>query len=155
MLREARGDAVIRVAEEVLAAHRDGRGVVALETTLVAHGFPPGEGVEVGLAAERAVREAGSVPATVGVLDGEAVIGLTEVELARFDASARKVGPRDVAAAAVQGAVGATTEWSPKRFRLWVAWWNERALRAYRRAGFREVESTETTSRFIEMERPA
>ena len=49
----------------------------------------------------------------------------------------------------------ATKEWSPKRFRLWVAWWNERALRAYRRAGFREIESTETTSRFIEMERPA
>ncbi len=49
----------------------------------------------------------------------------------------------------------ATAEWSPKRFRLWVAWWNERALRAYRRAGFREVESNEAKSRFIEMERPA
>jgi pseudouridine-5'-phosphate glycosidase len=49
------------------------------------------------------------VPATIGVLDGEIVVGLTEAELARFDASARKVGPRDLAAAAVQGAVGATT----------------------------------------------
>jgi ribosomal-protein-alanine N-acetyltransferase len=49
----------------------------------------------------------------------------------------------------------ATEEWSPKRFRLWVAWWNERALRAYRRAGVREIESTEAQSRFIEMERPA
>ena len=100
---------MIRIAEEVLAAQREGRGVVALETTLVAHGFPPGEGVAVGLAAERAVREGGSVPATIGVLDGDVVVGLTEAELARFDSSARKVGPRDVAAAAVQRAVGATT----------------------------------------------
>ena len=96
---------MIRIADEVRAAS----AIVALETTLVAHGFPAGEGVEVGLAAERAVREGGSVPATVGVLDGEIVVGLTEAELARFDASARKVGPRDLAAAAVQGAVGATT----------------------------------------------
>jgi pseudouridine-5'-phosphate glycosidase len=100
---------VIRVAEEVRSALESGVGVVALETTLVAHGFPPGEGVEVGLASERAVRAGGSVPATVGVLDGEIVLGLTEDELARFDSAARKVGPRDLAAAAVQGAVGATT----------------------------------------------
>jgi pseudouridine-5'-phosphate glycosidase len=96
---------VIRVSAEV----RRASAVVALETTLIAHGFPAGEGVEVGLAAERAVRDGGAVPATIGVLDGEIVVGLTEAELARFDASARKVGPRDLAAAAVQGAVGATT----------------------------------------------
>jgi pseudouridylate synthase len=100
---------VIRVAEEVAEALRAGRGVVALETTLVAHGFPPGEGIEVGLASERAVRGGGSVPATVGVLDGEVVVGLTENELTRFDATARKAGPRDLAVAAVQGAVAATT----------------------------------------------
>ena len=100
---------MIRVADEVRAAQLDGGAVVALETTLIAHGFPPGEGVEVGLASERAVRAAGAVPATVGVLDGEVVVGLAEAELARFDHSARKVGPRDVAAAAVQGVIGATT----------------------------------------------
>jgi pseudouridine-5'-phosphate glycosidase len=96
---------VIRIAEEV----RESRAVVALETTLVAHGFPPGEGVEVGLESERQVRAAGAVPATIGVLDGQIVVGLTEGELARFDASARKVGPRDLAVCAVQHAVGATT----------------------------------------------
>jgi pseudouridylate synthase len=100
---------VIRVSDEVQAALNDGRGVIALETTLVAHGFPPGEGVEVGLASERAVRDGGSVPATIGVLDGEIRVGLTEDELGRFDVSARKLGPRDVAVAVVQGAVGATT----------------------------------------------
>jgi pseudouridine-5'-phosphate glycosidase len=97
---------VIRVAEEV---RRAGDAVVALETTLVAHGFPPGEGVEVGLESERQVRAAGAVPATIGVLDGEVVVGLTEDELQRFDASARKLGPRDLAAAVAQRAVGATT----------------------------------------------
>ncbi|MCA1656430.1 MAG: pseudouridine-5'-phosphate glycosidase, partial [Actinobacteria bacterium] len=96
---------MIRVADEV----REARAVVALETTLVAHGFPPGDGLEVGGESERAVREGGAVPATVGVLDGEIVVGLTAPELERFDSSARKIGPRDLAAAAVQRAVGATT----------------------------------------------
>jgi pseudouridine-5'-phosphate glycosidase len=100
---------VIRVGEHVREAQRDGLGIVALETTLVAHGFPPGDGIEVGLESERAVRAAGAAAATIGVLDGEVVVGLTAAELARFDASARKLGPRDLAAAAVQGAVGATT----------------------------------------------
>jgi pseudouridylate synthase len=100
---------VIRVADEVREALDSGRAVVALETTLVAHGFPPGEGVDAGLESERQVRAAGAVPATVGVLDGEIRIGLTAAELTRFGPDARKAGPRDLAAAAVQGAVGATT----------------------------------------------
>ena len=100
---------MIRVAPDVAEALREGRGVVALETTLVAHGFPPGEGVEVAHASESAVRESGSVPAAVGVLDGEVVVGLTEDELARFDSSARKLGPRDLAVSVEQHAVGATT----------------------------------------------
>lgn len=98
----------MRISDEVRdAIARD--AAVALETTLVAHGFPPGEGVEVGLESERQVRAAGAVPATIGVLDGEIVVGLTEAELNRFGADARKVGPRDLATAMVQSAVGATT----------------------------------------------
>ena len=100
---------LIRVADEVQAALSEERPVVALETTLVAHGFPAPTGVEVGLASEAAVRSAGAVPATIGVLDGKLVIGLTESELSRFEPDARKLGPRDLAACAVQGAVGATT----------------------------------------------
>jgi pseudouridine-5'-phosphate glycosidase len=99
----------VRVADEVREALAAGGPVVALETTLVAHGFPPGEGVAVGLESERQVRGAGAVPATIGVLDGELVVGLTEPELERFGAEARKAGPRDLAAASFQGAVGATT----------------------------------------------
>lgn len=100
-----RPDGVIVVSDEV----REAPAVVALETTLVAHGFPPGEGVAVGLEAEQAVRKAGAVPATIGVLDGQVRVGLTPTELERFDASARKAGPRDLAAVAVRGDVGATT----------------------------------------------
>jgi pseudouridine-5'-phosphate glycosidase len=100
------------LSEEVAAALRDGGPVVALETTLVAHGFPGRQGMDVALAAEARVRAAGAVPATVGVVDGAVRAGLTEAELERFAAageSARKAGARDLAACVVQGALGATT----------------------------------------------
>jgi pseudouridylate synthase len=96
---------VIVIADEV----REANAVVALETTLIAHGFPPGDGVAVGLEAEQRVRDAGGVPATIGVLDGKIRVGLAAAELERFDGSARKVGPRDLATCVAQGAVGATT----------------------------------------------
>jgi pseudouridine-5'-phosphate glycosidase len=100
------------MAPEVEQALRESGPVVALETTLISHGFPPGVGVEVGLAAEAQVRSSGAVPATVGVLDGAVVVGLTKEEIERFGEAgpeARKTGARDLAACAVQGAVGATT----------------------------------------------
>ena len=100
---------LIRLSGEVRDAIRARAPVVALETTLVAHGFPGRDGIEVALESERRVREAGAVPATIGVVDGAVRIGLREDELEQFDATARKVGPRDLAACAVQGAVGATT----------------------------------------------
>ena len=103
---------LLRIAPEVQEALHNGRPVVALETTLIAHGFPPRVGVEVGLAAESAVRAAGAVPATIGVLDGAVAVGLNEDELAQFgDAGpdARKAGPRDLAACIAQRALGATT----------------------------------------------
>jgi pseudouridine-5'-phosphate glycosidase len=96
---------VIRISDEV----READAVVALETTIVAHGFPPGEGVAVGLESERRVRAAGAVPATIGVLDGEIRVGLTEGELERFDGSARKAGPRELGVCVARGATGATT----------------------------------------------
>jgi pseudouridine-5'-phosphate glycosidase len=100
---------LLAVSEEIAAALEEERPVVALETTLVAHGFPAPTGVEVGLASESAVRAAGTVPATIGVFDGRIRVGVAEDELERFTPDARKLGPRDLAACAVQGAVGATT----------------------------------------------
>ena len=103
---------LLRIAPEVEQLLHESGPVVALETTLVAHGFPPSVGVEVGLAAEAAVRAEGAVPATVGVLDGAVVVGLDQGQLERFGeagAEARKAGPRDLAACAAQGSLGATT----------------------------------------------
>ena len=103
---------LLRIAPEVEQALHDGGPVVALETTLIAHGFPPRVGVEVGRASEAAVRSEGAVPATVGVIDGAVVVGLDEAQLERFGEAgteARKAGPRDLAACAAQGALGATT----------------------------------------------
>jgi pseudouridine-5'-phosphate glycosidase len=99
----------LAVTDEIAEALASGSAVVALETTLVAHGFPPGEGVGVAVACEDRVRAEGAVPATVGVLDGAVRVGLRADELERFDASAQKTGPRDLAAIAVAGGVGATT----------------------------------------------
>ena len=96
---------MIRIADEV----REASAVVALETTLVAHGFPAGEGLAVAAESERRIRDVGAVPATIGVLDGEIRVGLSPEELERFDADARKVGPRDLAVCVVQRAVGART----------------------------------------------
>jgi pseudouridylate synthase len=103
---------VIKLAPEVAEALADERPVVALETTLVAHGFPAGEGFDVGLEAERRVRASGAVPATVGVVDGEVRVGLSANDLERFaDAGeqARKAGPRDLGAFVALGVLGATT----------------------------------------------
>ncbi len=102
----------VTLAGEVAEALAAGRPVVALETTLVSHGFPDGQGLAVALASEERIRAAGAVPATVGVVDGAVRAGLTAAELERFASageSARKAGARDLAACAVQRALGATT----------------------------------------------
>ena len=105
-------NAPIDISREVAEALHGRRPVVALETTLVAHGFSDGRGLDVARESERRVREAGAVPAAVGVIGGTVRVGLADAELERFAAegtTARKVGPRDLAACVVQGALGATT----------------------------------------------
>jgi pseudouridylate synthase len=103
---------VLSVAEEVREALAGGGPVVALETTIVAHGFPAPEGLEVGRECEARVRAAGAVPATVAILDGTMRVGLSDAELERIGApgaNAAKVGPRDVGACIEGGLMGATT----------------------------------------------
>ena len=101
-----------QLSDEVAQAVRQRQPVVALETTLVSHGFSAGRGLAAALESERRVRAEGAVPATVGVVDGVIRVGLTAAELERFaeaGTSARKAGARDLAACAVQGALGSTT----------------------------------------------
>jgi len=100
------------VSDEVAQALRQGRPVVAMETTLVSHGFSGGRGLLAARAAEDRARTAGAVPATIGIVDGTVRVGLDAAELERFAAAgtdARKVGARDIAACIVQRALGATT----------------------------------------------
>jgi pseudouridine-5'-phosphate glycosidase len=102
----------LRVSDEVAAALADGRAVVALETTLVSHGFSHGRGLAVALESEERVRAAGAVPATIGIVDGAIRVGLDKTALERFaeaGTTARKAGPRDIAACVVQGALGSVT----------------------------------------------
>jgi pseudouridine-5'-phosphate glycosidase len=101
-----------QVAPEVAEALRFGRPVVALETTLVAHGFSGGQGLRAALAAEERILAAGATPATIGVADGVVLAGMSRPALERFaeaGPAARKVGARDLAPCIVQGALGATT----------------------------------------------
>jgi pseudouridine-5'-phosphate glycosidase len=103
---------VLAVSQEVATALAGGTPVVALETTIVAHGFPAGEGLAVGRECETRVREAGAVPATVAVLDGALRVGLSDAELERVASAgpeARKIGQRDLALCLLEGAIGATT----------------------------------------------
>ena len=102
----------LRLSDEVSAALADGRAVVALETTLVSHGFSAGRGLAVALDSEERVRAAGAVPATIGIVDGAIRVGLDKAALERFaeaGTTARKVGPRDIGACVVQGALGSVT----------------------------------------------
>jgi pseudouridine-5'-phosphate glycosidase len=101
-----------RVSDEVAAALAGGRPVVALESTLLAHGLPPGRNERVGLRLEATVREHGAVPATVAVLNGTPVVGLSPAELARVcdpAAGLVKLSLRDLGPATALGRSGATT----------------------------------------------
>jgi pseudouridine-5'-phosphate glycosidase len=102
----------LHLSDEVAAALAAGGPVVALETTLVSHGFSAGRGLTAAVESEERVRAAGAVPATVGILDGAVRVGLDGRELERFAEAgtrARKAGARDIAACVVQRALGSTT----------------------------------------------
>ncbi|BBC96682.1 pseudouridine-5'-phosphate glycosidase [Streptomyces griseofuscus] len=102
---------VLVVSEEVQEAIEAGRPVVALESTIIAHGLPRPRNLRVALELEDAVRGEGAVPATVAVLDGRPLIGLDKAQLERVanDSGIRKLGHRDLPFAVAARASGATT----------------------------------------------
>ncbi|TLW95181.1 pseudouridine-5'-phosphate glycosidase [Saccharomonospora piscinae] len=103
---------ILTLSADVADAIAGGRPVVALESTLLSHGLPPGRNLAVARRLERTVRDAGAVPATIAVLDGTARVGLTDAELERVcapDAGLDKLSLRDVGAAVALGRSGATT----------------------------------------------
>ena len=101
----------LTLAPEVAQALTDHRPVVALESTLIAHGLPYPQNLETARALEEIVRAHGAIPATIAVLDGVPRVGVGEDDLARVARrdKVRKLSRRDLAIAVAQDADGATT----------------------------------------------
>ena len=102
----------VRLRPEVAEALAWGRPVVALESTLIAHGLPQPENLALARELEEIVREEGAVPATVGVIRGEPLVGLSESEIERLATGGReiaKLSVRDLSPAVARGSDGATT----------------------------------------------
>lgn len=101
----------IRIGDEVAAAVEAGAPVVALESTIFTHGLPRPTNLEVALEAEELLRGLDVVPATIGVLDGVPVIGLTaaQIETLAADDGAVKISQRDLPIAVTQRLSGGTT----------------------------------------------
>ncbi|MBT2504486.1 pseudouridine-5'-phosphate glycosidase [Streptomyces sp. ISL-98] len=104
-------DTTLLLSEEVRDALERRSPVVALESTIIAHGLPRPRNLRVAEELEEVVRTGGAVPATVAVLDGRAHIGLDKAQLESVanDDTVRKLGHRDLAPALAAGASGATT----------------------------------------------
>jgi pseudouridylate synthase len=102
---------LLTIAPEVERALIRSQPVVALESSLVAHGLPPEVGPQVARDSEQRVREVGAVPATVAVIDGTVCVGVEDEHLERLatEQDVRKLGPRDLAAGVVSGGCGGTT----------------------------------------------
>jgi pseudouridine-5'-phosphate glycosidase len=101
----------VAVSDNVREAVAAGRPVVALETTIITHGLPRPRNVTTALSAEQVLREAGVVPATIGVVEGRPTVGLAGAEIERLGATdaVHKIGTRDLPVAMAQGWSGGTT----------------------------------------------
>jgi pseudouridine-5'-phosphate glycosidase len=95
----------------VEAARKAGTPIVALETTIVSHGLPRPDNLTVARQIEQAVRDNGAVPATIGMIGGQLVVGVDDAQLTRLATAetVAKLSVRDLAVAAAHGADGATT----------------------------------------------
>lgn len=101
----------MRYSDEVKKAKAEGRPIVSLESTIISHGMPYPKNKETALALEAIIREEGAVPATIGIIDGEIVIGMNEEEIEAFSTrkGIRKVSKRDLPIVMARKEWGATT----------------------------------------------
>nr|WP_155798505.1 pseudouridine-5'-phosphate glycosidase [Sorangium cellulosum] len=102
----------LSISPEVMRALADGLPVVALESTIITHGMPPPQNLEMARRVEAVVRRSGAVPATIAIMDGKLVVGVEADDLerlARAGGKAAKASRRDVAALLVSGAMAGTT----------------------------------------------
>ncbi len=101
----------IVVSDEIQTALHEQRPVVALESTVIAHGLPYPDNVTVAQAMEATIRREGAVPATIGIFNGKIVIGLTPNEILQLGTApiVQKVSRRDLAVTLATHQLGATT----------------------------------------------
>lgn len=102
----------VRVNSEVEKALKEHKPVIALESTIISHGMPYPQNVETAMKVESIIREHGGVPATVGLVDGEGVVGLTPEEIEEMGKrgmSIPKVSRRDLPMIIAEKSWGATT----------------------------------------------
>ena len=101
----------LNISPEVAAAISERRPVVALESTVIAHGLPRPQNLETAHRLQQVVRESGAVPATIAIIAGKLTVGLSDDEIALLaeKSDIRKISTRDIAVAVAQGWDGATT----------------------------------------------
>ena len=101
----------INLSEEVSSAIRHGEPVVALESTVIAHGLPYPQNVETAMKCEAAVRSSGSIPATIAIFGGEFYLGLDSSQIERLatEKDIRKISRRDLPIAVAKKLNCATT----------------------------------------------
>lgn len=99
------------MSKEVAQALREGKPVVALESTIISHGMPYPKNVETALLVEKTVRDNGAVPATMGIIEGEPIVGMSpeEIELFGKTKGISKVSKRDLPIVIASKKWGATT----------------------------------------------
>jgi pseudouridine-5'-phosphate glycosidase len=101
----------MRINKEVAQALKEGKPVVALESTIISHGMPYPRNVETALLVEKTVRDNGAVPATMGIIEGEPIVGMSpdEIELFGQTKGITKVSKRDLPVVIAAKRWGATT----------------------------------------------
>lgn len=102
---------MIRISQKVLDALKNNKPVVALESTIISHGMPYPKNVQTALEVERTIEKEGVVAATIGIIDGVAIIGMSEEEIEQFGKKAgiKKVSRRDLPMVYAKKLYGATT----------------------------------------------
>lgn len=102
---------MIRISDEVKKALAEGKAVVALESTIISHGMPYPKNVETALKVEEEVRKHGAIPATIGIIDGVGVVGMSKDEIEEFGKRKGiiKVSRRDLPVVYARKLWGATT----------------------------------------------
>ncbi|MCR4911016.1 MAG: pseudouridine-5'-phosphate glycosidase [Bacilli bacterium] len=101
----------MKINPEVAKALKENRPVVALESTIISHGMPYPKNVETALKVEETIRSHGAVPATIGIIDGEPIVGMTPEEIEEFGKrkGVLKVSRRDLPVVYAKKLWGATT----------------------------------------------